>query len=55
MTKHIFSNFFHTHGLQKKENIDVQQICSSNNVTNLITKVPSTSAFKKLVHEIEMR
>ncbi|XP_075515737.1 secreted RxLR effector protein 161-like [Primulina tabacum] len=48
-TKHISPKFFYTHELQKKGDIDVQQIRSSDNVADLFTKALPTSTFKKLV------
>ena len=53
-TKHISSKFFYTHELQKSSEIDLQQIRSSDNLTDLFTKSLSTSTFKKLIHKIEM-
>lgn len=49
-TKHISPNNFYTYELQEKCDIGVQQIPSSDNVTDLLTKVLSTSTFKNLVH-----
>ncbi|WJZ95457.1 hypothetical protein VitviT2T_014227 [Vitis vinifera] len=37
-TKHISPKFFYTHELQKSGEIDVQQICSSDNLADLLTK-----------------
>ncbi|XP_073049637.1 secreted RxLR effector protein 161-like [Primulina eburnea] len=51
-TKHISPKFFYTHELQKKGDIDVQQIRSSDNVADLFTKALPTSTFKKLVYKI---
>ena len=43
ITKHISLKFFYTHKLHEKCEIDVQQIWSCNNLTDLFTKVlPST-------------
>ncbi|KAL6313570.1 hypothetical protein AAG906_006937 [Vitis piasezkii] len=53
--KHISPKFFYTHELQKSGEIDVQQICSSDNLVDLFTKSLSTSTFKKLIHKIGMR
>ena len=53
-TKHISPKFFYTHELQKSGEIDVQQIRSSDNLTDLFTKSLSTSTFKKLIHMIGM-
>ena len=54
-TKHISPKFFFTHGLQKKGDIDVQQIPSSDNLADLFTKALPTSTFENLVHKIGMR
>ena len=53
-TKHISLKFFYTHELQKSGEIDVPQICSSDNLADLFTKSLSTSIFKKLIHKIGM-
>ena len=54
-TKHISPKFFFTHDLQKTGEIDVQQICSSDNLADLFTKALPTSTFEKLVKNIGMR
>ena len=54
-TKHISPKFFFTHELQKKEEIDVHQIRSSDNLADLFTKALPTTTFEKLVHKIGMR
>ncbi len=54
-TKHISPKFFFTHDLQKRGDIDVQQIRSSDNLADLFTKALPTSTFEKLVHKIGMR
>ena len=53
-TKPISPKFFYTHELQKNDEIDVQQIRSSDNLENLFTKSLPTSTFKKLIHKIGM-
>ena len=53
-TKHISPKFFYTHELQKNGEIDVQQIRSSDNLTNLFTKALPTSTFKKLIYKVGM-
>ena len=53
-TKHISLKFFYTRELQKSSEIVVQQICLSDNLTNLFTKSLSTSIFKKLIYQIGM-
>ena len=54
-TKHISPKFFFTHELQKKGDIEVQQIPSSDNLADLFTKALPTSTFEKLIHKIGMR
>ena len=54
-TKHIAPKFFHTHELQKSNEIDVQQIRSSDNLADLFTKSLPTSTFEKLRYRIGMR
>ena len=53
-TKHIFPKFFYTHKLHKSCEIDVQQICSSDNLAEIFTKSLITSTFKKLIYKIVM-
>ena len=53
-TKHISPKFFYTHELQKNCEIDVQQICSSDNLADLFTKALPTSTFRKLIYNIGM-
>jgi hypothetical protein len=53
-TKHISPKFFYTHELQKSGNIDVKQICSSDNLVDLFTKSLPTATFKKIVYNIGM-
>ena len=50
--KHISPKFFYTHELQKNGEIDVQQICSSDNLADLFTKALPTSMFRKLRYKI---
>ena len=54
-TKHISQKFFYTYELQKSDEIDVKQIRSSDNLSNLFTKALPTATFKKLVNNIRMR
>ena len=54
-TKHISPKFFYTHELQQKGEIDIKQIRSSGNLTNLFTKSLPASTFKKLVYNIGLR
>ena len=53
--KHISPKFFFTHDLQKDGIIIVQQIRSSENLADLLTKALPTSVFKKLAHGIGLR
>ena len=53
-TKNFSPKFFYTHELQKSGEIDVQQICLSNNLIDLFTKSLPTSTLKKLIHKIGM-
>ena len=54
-TKHISPKFFFTHELQKKREIDVHQIRSSENLADLFTKALPSTTFAKLVYKIGMR
>ena len=54
-TKHISPKFFHTHELQNNGEIDIQQIRSSDNPTDLFTKALPTATFKKFLRQIGMR
>ena len=54
-TKHTSSKLFYIHELQKNGDINVQQIRSSDNVTDLFTKSPPIATFKKMVHKIRMQ
>ena len=54
-TKHISLKFFYTHELQKKCEIDVQQIRSCSNLANLFTKALPFTTLKKLRYDIGMR
>ena len=53
-TKHISPKFFFTHDLEKNGEINVQQIRSKDNLTDLFTKSLPTATFEKLVHKIGM-
>ena len=53
--KHISSKIFFTYELQKKREIDVHQIRSSENLADLFTKALPSTTFAKLVHKIGMR
>ena len=54
-TKHIFLKFFYTHELQKKSEIDVQQIWSCNNLADLFTKALPSTTLKKLMYDFRIR
>ena len=54
-TKHISPKFFFTYDLQKKGDINVQSIRSTNNLADLFTKALPTATFERLVHSIGMR
>jgi hypothetical protein len=54
-TKQISSKFFFTHNLEKCGNIDVQQICSKDNLADLFTKALPITTFEGLRHNIGMR
>nr|GMD28330.1 Copia protein [Ipomoea batatas] len=51
--KHISPKFFFTHDLQKKNEINIQQIRSCDNLADLFTKALPTTTFKKLVRGID--
>ena len=53
-TKHISSKLFYRHEHQKSGEIGVQQIRSSDNLTDLFTNSLPTSTLKKLIHKIGM-
>ena len=54
-TKHISPKFFHTHELQNNDEIDIQQIRSSDNPAYLFTKALPTVTFEKFLCQIGMR
>ena len=54
-TKHILPKLFYIHELQKNDDINVQQIRSTNNVTDLFTKYSPIATFKKMLHKIGMQ
>ena len=45
ITKHISLKFFYTHELQQNKKIDIKQIRSTDNLTDIFTKVLPTSTF----------
>ena len=52
--ENISSEVFFMHDLQKQGVIDVQQICTSDNLPDSLMKLLPTSSFQKLVHKIGM-
>ena len=52
---HIWSKFFYAHKLQESQQVDVKQIHSLNNLTDLFIKSLPTSTFEKIVYGIGMR
>ncbi|KAF3619318.1 hypothetical protein FXO38_32985 [Capsicum annuum] len=54
-TKHTTLKLFYIHELRKNDDINVQQIRSSDNVADLFTKSPPIATFKKMVHKIGMQ
>ena len=54
ITNHISPKFFYTHEFQKNGGIDVQQLCSSDNLADLFTEALPTSTFRKLKYKIGM-
>lgn len=54
-TKHISPKLFYTHDLEENGDINVQQICSKDNLADLFTKALHTPIFERLVHNIGMR
>ena len=54
-TKHTTLKLFFTRELQKKGDIDVHQVRSSDNLADLFTKALPTTTFEKLVNKIVIR
>ena len=55
-TKHIPPKFFSfTQELEKRKDIDIQYIRSSENSADLFTKALPTAVFRKHIHDIGMR
>jgi hypothetical protein len=54
-TKHISPKFFSTHDLQKNGLINICQIKSSDNLTDLFTKSLSKNIFEQFSHKIGIR
>ena len=53
-TEHIASKFFFSHQQQEHQKIEVTQIRSQDNLTDLFTKSLSNAMFQKLVQGIGM-
>ena len=53
-TKHISHKFFYTHELQKKGEINVQQIQSYNNLAYLFTNALPSTTLNKLRYDFGM-
>ena len=51
--KYILPKFFFTHDLQKNGDIDVQQVCSHENLEYFFTKSLPRKTFEQLTHKIE--
>lgn len=51
-TKHILPKVFFTFGLQKNDDINVQQVCSSKNLEDFFTKSLSRKTFEQPTHKI---
>ncbi|KAM3397175.1 hypothetical protein P3S68_000687 [Capsicum galapagoense] len=54
-TKHILPKLFYIHELQKNDDINMQQIRSTDNVIDLFTKSSPIATFKKMLHKIGMQ
>ena len=55
VAKDIAPKLFYPHKLQESGEINILQIQSCDNLTDLLTKSLPTSMFQKLVHGIDMR
>ena len=53
--KHICPKFFYTHKLQKKDEIDVKQVKSNDNLVGLFTKFLPLCTLKKLINDVGMK
>ncbi|XP_020270893.1 uncharacterized protein LOC109846081 [Asparagus officinalis] len=54
-TKHTSLKFFFTHDLQENGAIDIQQVRSSDNLADLLSKALPTKSFEELVYKIGLR
>ena len=52
--KHILPKLFFTHDLQKNGDINVQQVCSRENLEDLATNPLTRKTFEQLVNKIEL-
>ena len=52
--KHVPPKFLFTRDFQNDGEIDIQQICLSENLTDLFTKSLPNATFKKLVNGIRL-
>jgi len=52
ITKHILPKFFFTHDLQRNSDVEIQKICSYENLAYLFTKSLPRRTFEQLVHKI---
>ena len=55
ITKHIAPKMFYPNELQKSGEINISQVKSCDNLTDLFTKSLPTATFQKMVHGIGMR
>ena len=53
-TKHILPKFFFTYALQINGNVEIQKICSCENVVDLLKKSLLRRTFEQLVHKIRL-
>ena len=54
-TKHISPKFFFTHDLQKNGDVNIQQICSCDNLADVFTKSLPSKVIEKLVLKVGLR
>ena len=54
LTKHIAPKLFYPRELHNNSVIIIEKVCSSDNLTYLLTKSLPTSTFEKYVHGIGM-
>jgi len=51
-TKHILPKFFFTYDLQRNGDVEIQKVCSCENLAYLFTKSLTMRTFEQLVHKI---